>query len=91
MVILVLVLVAVATAALVAAAIVPPVRQRLARPAPAAAAPEPPAATGPDSIEGVLVRQLADGAIDRLQYLRAMEFIARRDAECHPMAVPSDD
>ena len=45
----------------------------------------------PESIEGVLVRQLRAGVIDGGQYRRAMELIARRDAEPHPLAVPSGE
>ena len=45
----------------------------------------------PESLEGALVTQLAAGAINRRQYLRAMELVAARDAVRHPMSVPSDD
>jgi hypothetical protein len=46
---------------------------------------------GPDSLEGVLVVQLADGEISRGQYRRAMSQIAAREEERRPMSVPTDD
>jgi hypothetical protein len=49
------------------------------------------AAGKPESIEGVLVHQLRAGVIDGRQYRRAMELLARRDAERHPPAAPSDE
>jgi len=55
-------------------------------PTPTAAA----AASGPESLEGVLVAQLARGQISRRQYLRAMELLAARDDERHPLAVPPE-
>ena len=87
MVIFLLVLLACGTAALVAAAAWPAVRRALTP----AVVPRPRPPAGPQSVEGVLVAQLAAGAIGRHQYLRAMEFVARRDAERHPMRVPSDE
>jgi len=47
-------------------------------------------AAGPDSLEGVLVAQRYAGAITCGQYLRAMEGIAARDDERHPLSVPPD-
>ena len=44
----------------------------------------------PVSLEGVLCAQLADGEISRRQYLRAMEQLAARDDERHPLAVPPE-
>ena len=44
----------------------------------------------PESLEGVLVAQLGSEEITRGQYLRAMERVAARDAERHPLAVPPD-
>jgi hypothetical protein len=43
-----------------------------------------------ESLEGVLVAQLSVGEISRRQYLRAMERIAARDDERHPLAVPPE-
>jgi hypothetical protein len=44
----------------------------------------------PESLEGVLVRQLAVGEITRPQYLQAMSRLAERDAERHPLEVPRE-
>jgi hypothetical protein len=44
----------------------------------------------PESLEGVLVRQLAAGEITRAQYLQAMSRLAERDAVRHPLEVPRD-
>ncbi|GAA2607848.1 hypothetical protein [Paractinoplanes durhamensis] len=44
----------------------------------------------PGSLEGVLVSQLGAGVITRGQYMRAMEGIAARDDERHPLTVPPD-
>ncbi|MEU4622723.1 hypothetical protein AB0G04_22480 [Actinoplanes sp. NPDC023801] len=46
--------------------------------------------SAPSSLEGVLTAQLVAGEITRGQYLRALEQIAARDEERHPMAVPWD-
>ncbi|WP_240670664.1 hypothetical protein [Actinoplanes solisilvae] len=43
----------------------------------------------PESLEGVLVAQLAAEEITCGQYHRAMAKIAARDDERHPLAVPS--
>jgi hypothetical protein len=52
------------------------------------AAPRQPAA--PESLEGVLVDQLVTGAITRGQYARAMEQLAARDDQRHPLSVPPE-
>ena len=44
----------------------------------------------PDSLEGVLVWQLAVGEITRPQYLQAMSRLAERDAKRHPLEVPRE-
>ena len=44
----------------------------------------------PESLEGVLVQQLATGEITRPQYLQAMNRLAERDAERHPLRVPRE-
>ena len=46
--------------------------------------------TQPPSLEGVLLAQLGSGEITRWQYLQAMERLAARDAERHPLVVPPD-
>jgi hypothetical protein len=43
-----------------------------------------------ESLEGVLVAQLASEGITRRQYLRAMERLAARDDERNPLLVPPD-
>ncbi|MCA2211588.1 hypothetical protein [Jidongwangia harbinensis] len=53
--------------------------------APPAAVPEP----DPQTLEGVLSRQLMTGEITGLQYRNAMASIASRDAARHPLDVPS--
>ena len=45
----------------------------------------------PETLEGALVRQLFDHKINGVQYLRAMERLAERDADRHPLSVPGDD
>jgi hypothetical protein len=42
----------------------------------------------PQTLEGVLVAQLASGQINRQQYQHAMEGLAARDDERHPLSVP---
>jgi hypothetical protein len=44
----------------------------------------------PESLEGVLVVQLVAGEITPGQYRRAVERIAARDDERHPMALPPE-
>jgi Na+-transporting methylmalonyl-CoA/oxaloacetate decarboxylase gamma subunit len=51
---------------------------------------EPAAVARPETLEGVMVAQLSAGEISRRQYLRAMERIAARDDERHPLTVPRD-
>ncbi|GAA0450498.1 hypothetical protein Ade02nite_59680 [Paractinoplanes deccanensis] len=52
--------------------------------------PEPQPVAEPESLEGALATQLAAGAITRAQYVRAMEWLALREEERHPMA-PLED
>ena len=49
-----------------------------------------PPAVHPESLEGVLVVQLLAGEINRGQYLRAIEGLAARDDERHPLTVPPE-
>ncbi|MFC3742227.1 hypothetical protein [Paractinoplanes deccanensis] len=44
----------------------------------------------PETLEGVLTAQLATGEITRGQYQRAMEKVAAREDERHPLAVPPE-
>lgn len=44
-----------------------------------------------DSLEGVLVSQLLRREITPGQYRRAVEGLAARDEERHPMSVPGDE
>ena len=44
----------------------------------------------PESLEGVLVAQMMAGEITRDQYRRAVEGLAARDDDRHPMAIPPD-
>jgi hypothetical protein len=53
---------------------------------PASAAP----VARPESLEGTLTAQLASGEITRRQYVRAMEQLAARDEERHPLSVPPE-
>ena len=46
--------------------------------------------SAPESLEGVLVAQLAATEITRAQYTRAMEKLAARDDERHPLSVPPE-
>jgi len=52
--------------------------------------PPPGEMSRPESLEGVLVRQLATSEITRQQYLQAMNRLAVRDAERHPLHVPRE-
>ncbi|GIF02071.1 hypothetical protein [Paractinoplanes rishiriensis] len=45
----------------------------------------------PESLEGVLVAQLVAGTISPVQYRRAVERIAARDEERHPLTVPPEN
>jgi hypothetical protein len=63
----------------------------LLRPRPAAADPAGKRETAaPESLEGVLVAQMMAGEITRGQYRRAVEGLAARDDERHPMAIPPE-
>jgi len=44
----------------------------------------------PETLEGVLVRQLMDNEITKPQYRRAVQGLAERDAARHPMTVPPE-
>lgn len=44
----------------------------------------------PTSLEGVLAAQVVAGGITRIQYVRALEQIAARDEQRHPLDVPWD-
>ena len=44
----------------------------------------------PQTLEGALVRQLLNREINGRQYLHAMELLAKRDADRHPLSVPPD-
>jgi hypothetical protein len=55
---------------------------------------EPEAVPGsavPGSLEGVLAGQLMSGRISRAQYRRAIEGLAARDEDRHPLAVPPEN
>jgi hypothetical protein len=69
-------------------------RLAIAGVAPAGSAPadlrEPPADVVPESLEGALVTHLFTGEITRRQYRRAMERVAARDDERHPLALPPE-
>jgi hypothetical protein len=61
------------------------------RPAgPGAPAVAPTPNRSPQTLEGVLTRQLVTGEITGSQYRHAMASIAVRDAERHPLEVPPD-
>jgi hypothetical protein len=49
-----------------------------------------PLVSEPGSPEGRLVTQLAAGQLTRAQYLLAMEDLAARENDRHPLAVPPD-
>jgi hypothetical protein len=48
-------------------------------------------ATRPQTLEGVLVRQLMEHEIAGPQYRRAMRRLAERDADRHPLTVPREN
>ncbi|MCU7724879.1 hypothetical protein ODJ79_14225 [Actinoplanes sp. KI2] len=56
------------------------------------AAPTPPAArpADPQSLEGVLVVKLLAGDITTTQYRHALEGLAARDEDRHPLSAPPD-
>jgi len=45
----------------------------------------------PESLEGALVAQLVSGQISGRQYVHAMEMLAARDDERHPLSVPPEN
>jgi hypothetical protein len=45
----------------------------------------------PETLEGVLVRQLLADEINKAQYRRALQRLAERDADRHPMTVPTEN
>jgi hypothetical protein len=45
----------------------------------------------PETLEGVLARQVVEGEITASQYRRAVHRLAERDADRHPLSVPSDE
>jgi hypothetical protein len=47
-------------------------------------------AAEPESLEGVLVAQLVAGEISTTQYRHAVEGLAARDEDRHPLAVPPE-
>ncbi|GIE54136.1 hypothetical protein Ani05nite_76700 [Amorphoplanes nipponensis] len=47
-----------------------------------------PAEPKPETLEGVLVRQLMADEISGPQYRRAMQRLAERDADRHPLTLP---
>ncbi|GAA3340510.1 hypothetical protein GCM10020358_28390 [Amorphoplanes nipponensis] len=49
-----------------------------------------PVPAAPESLEGVLARQLLAGEITGPQYRRAVQRLAERDADRHPLALPED-
>jgi len=55
------------------------------------AQPGPAPATKPESLEGVLVAQLMAGELSTAQYRHAIEGLAARDDDRHPLAVPREN
>lgn len=45
----------------------------------------------PETLEGVLAGQLLAGEITAEQYRRAVQGLAERDADRHPLSVPPED
>jgi hypothetical protein len=70
----------------------PNIAEEAARMQHGSAAPKPGAAAParPESLEGVLVAQLVAGEITQHQYRHAVEGLAVRDEERHPLAVPPE-
>ena len=58
---------------------------------PSEGAPRVPAASEPETLEGVLARQLLDGEITGAQYRHAVQRLAERDADRHPLSVPPQE
>lgn len=54
-------------------------------------APQPPVPGVPETLEGVLAGQLLAGEITAEQYRRAVQRLAERDADRHPLSVPPED
>jgi len=54
----------------------------------AEAAPPVPAPFEPETLEGVLARQLLDGEITGAQYRHEVQRLAERDADRHPLSLP---
>jgi hypothetical protein len=80
-------------AGIVGYAVWPAVRdswKKTGRPSSAPADAGPAAPAEPESVEGMLVGQLAAGEISRRRYIRAMERLAARDDKRHPVAVPPE-
>jgi len=80
-------------AGVVAAVALPALRDGKGDPGSAPDAGKPdtrPASPRPESLEGVLVRQLFGTEINLRQYQHAMAALAARDADRHPLSVPSD-
>jgi hypothetical protein len=48
------------------------------------------ASAEPESLEGVLVAKLLAGDISTIQYRHAVEGLAARDEDRHPLSVPPD-
>jgi hypothetical protein len=65
-------------------------RRNVLRAPDAPAKPGPPKPGHPESLEGVLVAKLIAEEISRIQYLHAMEGLAARDDERHPLTVPPE-
>jgi len=63
-----------------------PLRRSPAEPTPTGEIPE----VRPESLEGVLVAQLMAGEVTCGQYQRAVEGLAARDEDRHPLAVPPE-
>jgi hypothetical protein len=58
--------------------------------APASSDPDTPRAAEPESLEGVLVAKRLAGEISTIQYRHAIEGLAARDDDRHPLSVPPD-
>jgi len=58
--------------------------------APEPSKPDDSRAAAPESLEGVLVAQRLAGHISTTQYRHALEGLAARDEDRHPLSVPPD-
>jgi hypothetical protein len=85
-----LVLLAVTLVAMVAVTVWSAVADTRSAPAdePTEAAPPVAAPFEPETLEGVLARQLLDGEITGAQYRHAVHRLAARDADRHPLSLP---